>query len=104
MMPAILRIQDLANEGLEPIHVVLSFLAYVTAPLMVRSHPGWEYSGEGDTTRLLVGSSTELSLVDADWATGLMLGTEAVFPPPVPSLPMDPDIDAILARMPACDE
>ena len=104
LMPAILRIQDLADEGLEPIHIISSFLACVTAPLMARSHPGREYSGEGDTTRLLVGSGTELPLVHADWATDLMLGMEAVYPPPVPSLPMNLDVDAILAQMPVCDE
>ncbi|KAM0876262.1 hypothetical protein ACQ4PT_036245 [Festuca glaucescens] len=70
LMPAILRIQTLADDGLEPIYVVSSFLNYITAPLMSRSHPAGEYE----------------------------------YPPPVLPLPLDPEVDEIVPRMPICNE
>jgi hypothetical protein len=65
LMLAILRIQALADHGLDPF-VVSFFLNRVTALLILRSHSGGECWGNDDTTQLWVGSDPNMQLFDAD--------------------------------------
>jgi hypothetical protein len=59
-LPAIMRIQTLAERDIEHVHVVSSFLSCVTAPLMSRSHSGGESWGHEHTMRLWVGRNSDM--------------------------------------------
>ena len=103
--PAYARIDELRERGLNGRHVVLDFLRCAVAPLQERSHPMWAYQGPQDRTRLRGAFSPE---EDENLVKAFHRILFASDPSPISCsvipLHRDPDRDAILAKMPECNE
>jgi hypothetical protein len=69
-MPVVERIQFFAGYGLSSMMVFSGFLSCRIAPLQSHVCPLWQYTGEGDTTRLECGQESNLAPDDQ----GTLLG------------------------------
>jgi hypothetical protein len=61
-VPVVKWIKLLVGRGLTSMMVLFNFLSRCIASLQMRVHPMWQYTGEGDATRLERGHGSGLSL------------------------------------------
>jgi hypothetical protein len=64
LLELLAKIKDLREAGLRAEHVVFSFMKRRVQPLMARDTLGYQYTGEGDSSRMPGGEIDDDNIID----------------------------------------